>query len=161
MKNRWVLLFLLIQITGCAVQSPKTEGLSINEQAMERTIKRFTLIAQRSTLTIDEGVIHRGFSYNGTSPGPLMIVNEGDEVEITVKNIDTVTHGLSMHAANTQTSLKVGNLGAGETKKLTFKADVPGVYMYHCAPGGHGIMTHTMGGMFGMFVVEPKRKFCS
>jgi nitrite reductase (NO-forming) len=64
-----------------------------------------------------------------------------------------------MHAANTQTSLKVANLPAGGTKKLSFKADVPGVYMYHCAPGGHGIMTHTMGGMFGMFVVEPKQKY--
>jgi nitrite reductase (NO-forming) len=31
--------------------------------------------------------------------------------------------------------------------------------MYHCAPGGHGIMTHTMGGMFGMIVVEPKATY--
>jgi nitrite reductase (NO-forming) len=121
--------------------------------------KRFTLVAQRTNLTIDEGVVRRGFTYNGTSPGSLMLVNEGDNVEITVKNADTVTHGLSMHAANTQTSLKVANLPAGGTKKLSFKADVPGVYMYHCAPGGHGIMTHTMGGMFGMFVVEPKQKY--
>ncbi|MEM2967437.1 MAG: hypothetical protein QW269_02515, partial [Candidatus Caldarchaeum sp.] len=28
--------------------------------------------------------------------------------------------------------------------------------MYHCAPGGHGILTHTLAGMYGMVVVEPK-----
>ena len=30
--------------------------------------------------------------------------------------------------------------------------------MYHGAPGGHGIMTHTLGGMSGMIVVEPTSK---
>lgn len=150
--------FIFLCVTSCVSQAP------INSQTeasptQSSIVKRFTLVAQHTTLTIDEGVIHKGFTFNGTSPGSLLLVNEGDNVEITVKNIDTVTHGLSIHAANTQTALKVANLPAGDTKTLTFKADVPGVYMYHCAPGGHGIMTHTMGGMFGMMVVEPKKKF--
>lgn len=160
MKNiaRIVLLLLLLLMAGCANQPVSIEK-SANKQVINAPTKRFNLIAQSNSLLIDENVVHRGFTYNGTSPGPLMLVNEGDNVEITVKNADHVTHGLSMHSANTQTSLKVANLKPGETKKLSFTADVPGVFMYHCAPGGHGIMTHTMGGMFGMFVVEPKKKF--
>lgn len=155
-----ILPFLLISLYLAVNSSQAAAALNpITLAAITPPTKYFTLVAQRSILTVDEGVIHRGFSFNGTSPGPLMIVNEGDNVEITVKNKDTITHGLSMHAANTQTSLQVGNLQAGATRVLKFTASVPGIYMYHCAPGGHGIMTHTMGGMFGMFVVEPKQKF--
>lgn len=156
---KMVLCFLLIFTAGCTTQHAQTSGSDISSTSTSVPTKRFTLVAQRTNLAIDEGVVHRGFSFNGTSPGPLMIVNEGDNVEISVKNADTVTHGLSIHSANTQTSLKVANLPAGGIKTLNFKAAVPGVFMYHCAPGGHGIMTHTMGGMFGMFVVEPKQKF--
>ncbi|MBI4483932.1 MAG: multicopper oxidase domain-containing protein [Acidobacteria bacterium] len=121
--------------------------------------KKFELVAKQRDLVIDEGVVLKALTFNETVPGPLLLVNEGDTVEITVRNEDAITHGFSVHAANTQTSLSVGNLPAGETKKLTFKADFPGVFMYHCAPGGHGIMTHTMAGMFGMIVVEPKKKY--
>lgn len=119
--------------------------------------KKFELVATRKTLVVDEGVVWRAFTFNGRVPGPLLVVEEGDEVEITVRNVDTITHGLSIHAANTQTSLVVGNIPAGQSRTLRFRADFPGVYMYHCAPGGHGILAHTMGGMFGMVVVEPKR----
>jgi len=121
--------------------------------------KKFELVAKQQDLVIGEGVVFKAMTFNGTLPGPMLVVDEGDTVEITVRNEDTVTHGLSVHAANAQTSLVVGNLAAGQSKTLTFQADFPGVFMYHCAPGGHGIMTHTMGGMFGMIVVEPKQKY--
>lgn len=129
-----------------------------SQEALAAT-KKFELVAKQRDLVIGDGVVFKAMTFNGTLPGPTLVVDEGDTVEITVRNEDTVTHGLSVHAANTQTSLLVGNLAAGQTKKLTFKADFPGVYMYHCAPGGHGIMTHTMGGMFGMIIVEPKKKY--
>lgn len=122
-------------------------------------VKRFELVAQSSVLNIGDGVTFNGFTFGGTSPAPQMVVNEGDTVEITVRNEDTVTHGLSIHAANTQTSNFVGNIAPGETKTVTFTADSPGVFMFHCAPGGHGIMVHTMGGQFGMIVVEPNEPY--
>jgi len=119
-------------------------------------VKKFHLVAKQTELTIDDGVVFKAFTFNDTTPGPQMVVQQGDTVEITVTNEDNVMHGLSVHAANTQTSAVVGGLAPGETKTLTFEATYPGVYMYHCAPGGHGIMTHTMGGQHGMIVVEPK-----
>jgi nitrite reductase (NO-forming) len=122
------------------------------------TVKRFELVAKQSDVAIDDGVVFKAFTFNDTVPGPQMVVQEGDTVEITVRNEDTVTHGLSVHAANTQTSAYVANLAPGKTATLTFEAEFPGVYMYHCAPGGHGIMTHTMGGQHGMIVVEPKEQ---
>lgn len=122
-------------------------------------VKRFELVAQSSVFPVDEGVYVKGFSFNGMSPGPMLVVEEGDTVEIVLKNADSVTHGLSIHAANTQTSKFLGNVQPGEERVFRFTADFPGVFMYHCAPGGHGIMAHTMGGQHGMIVVEPKKKY--
>ncbi len=150
-------LALVIGLTGCDGNSGATTRGRSGEQTGE--VRQFELITRSDTLNIGDGVTFEGFTFNGTMPGPQMIVNEGDTVEITVINEDSVTHGLSIHAANTQTSDHVGNIAPGETKTLTFTADYPGVYMYHCAPGGHGIMAHTMGGQFGMMVVEPQQKY--
>lgn len=119
--------------------------------------KSFLLVASEADVVIDEGVVFKAFVFNGTSPGPLIVVDEGDVVEIVVRNNGLYTHGLSIHSANTQTSRFVGNIAPGSEGRLLFKADFPGVYMYHCAPGGHGILTHTLAGMYGMIVVEPKK----
>lgn len=118
--------------------------------------KRFLLITDETDVLIDDGVVFKAWTFNGTVPGPLIYVEEGDVVEITIKNEGKYTHGASIHAANTQTSMFVGSVAPGEAKSVLFKADFPGIYMYHCAPGGHGILTHTMAGMYGMIVVEPK-----
>ncbi|MEM4182937.1 MAG: multicopper oxidase domain-containing protein [Candidatus Caldarchaeum sp.] len=119
--------------------------------------KSFLLIASEADVMIDDGVVFKAFVFNGTTPGPLIVVREGEVVEIIIKNVGGFTHGLSIHAANTQTSKFVGNIAPGSEGRLVFTADFPGVYMYHCAPGGHGILTHTLAGMYGMIVVEPKK----
>lgn len=147
--------------TAALVLTPyaASQGAGAPEGTVSSDVKRFELVARSEVLNIGEGVNFKGFTFNGVSPAPQMVVQEGDVVEITVRNEDTVTHGLSIHAANTQTSNIVGNIAPGETKTVTFTADYPGVFMFHCAPGGHGIMTHTMGGQFGMIVVEPNAPY--
>ncbi len=114
------------------------------------------MVTKTADVVIDDGIVFKAMTFDGTVPGPLLVVDEGDVVEIEVKNEDSITHGLSFHAAYRSTPPLSGNIGPGETKKLLFKATYPGVYMYHCAPGGHGIFTHSIFGMYGMVVVEPK-----
>ncbi len=108
---------------------------------------------------IGKGVMFKGFLTNGTVPGPNIIVNEGDIVEFTVINKGTIPHGASIHAAYTQTSKYLGHIPAGETRKMLFRVTRPGVYMYHCAPGGHAIPLHVIFGQYGMIVVKPKAKY--
>lgn len=119
--------------------------------------KKFVLVAKSGKIVIDEGVVFQAMTFNGTTPGPLLLVEEGDIVEIEVRNEDTIAHGLSFHATYRNTPPLVGNIPPGQTKKLLFRASYPGVYMYHCAPGGQGILMHSFGGMYGMVVVEPKQ----
>ena len=128
-------------------------------EAAESRVRRFELIARSDVLNIGEGVTFEGFTFNGTMPGPQNVVQQGDLVELIVHNEDYVAHGLSMHAIDGQTSQFLGNIEPGETATLEFVAEDPGVFMYHCAPGGHGIMAHTMGGQHGMFVVEPNEPY--
>lgn len=108
---------------------------------------------------IGKGVMFKGFLTSGTIPGPTIIVNEGDIVEFTVVNKGNIPHGASIHSAYTQTSKYVGHIGPGETKKVLFRVIQPGVFLYHCAPGGHAIPLHILFGQYGMMVVKPKQQY--
>jgi nitrite reductase (NO-forming) len=118
--------------------------------------KSFTITLHEGKTYIGNNVVYDGFLIDGQIPGPTIIVDEGDIVELKVVNDGTVPHGASIHAAYTQTSKYLGNIPPGETQSILFRATVPGVYMYHCAPGGHGIPMHVLFGQYGMMVVRPK-----
>ncbi len=119
--------------------------------------KKFTLVMAEGEVALGNGVIYHGFTVNGTIPGPTLIMDEGDVVELTVVNNGEVPHGVSLHAAYTQTSKYYGKIYPGETRTHSFRVTYPGVYMYHCAPGGHAIPMHTLLGQYGMMVVKPKK----
>jgi nitrite reductase (NO-forming) len=121
--------------------------------------KKVTIELSQGEVYIGNGVMFNGFVTNGGIPGPTIIVDEGDIVEFTVVNKGNIPHGASVHAAYTQTSKYLGKIPAGETRTVLFKATVPGVYMYHCAPGGHAIPMHIIFGQYGMIVVKPKKQY--
>ena len=140
----------------------RDEGLSIPPtsfvpQDAEPDVE-FTISLDEGQTYIGQGVIYDGFMTDGKIPGPTLRVTEGDIVRFTVENNGTVPHGASIHAADTQTSKYIGQIGPGQSKSVTFRANMPGVYMYHCAPGGHAIPMHVLFGQYGMMVVEPKDK---
>jgi nitrite reductase (NO-forming) len=121
--------------------------------------KSFTVELHEGPAYIGNGVVYDGFLMNGKIPGPTIIVEEGDVVEMNVVNKGTVPHGASIHAAYTQTSKYLGKIMPGESRKMVFQVNTPGVFMYHCAPGGHAIPMHVLFGQYGMMVVKPKELF--
>lgn len=100
-----------------------------------------------------------GLTFNGSIPGPLIVVHEGDYVELTLANpkTSTLAHNVDFHAAT-------GALGGagltlvqpGEEVVLRWKAVKPGVFVYHCAPGGMMIPFHVISGMSGAIMVLPR-----
>lgn len=118
----------------------------------------YTIELGEGQVPIGQDVIYDGFVTDDTVPGPTIRVTEGDIVKLTIENSGDMMHGASIHAAYTQTSQHVGAIEPGESKSVTFRATTPGVYMYHCAPGGHAIPMHVMFGQYGMMVVEPKEE---
>ena len=115
----------------------------------------YTIELDEGLAYLGNGVVYDGFRTNRSVPGPTIRVTEGDIVEIIVQNNGSIPHGASIHAAYTQTSKYLGSIPAGQSKSVKFKATIPGVYMYHCAPGGHAIPMHVMFGQYGMIIVEP------
>ena len=116
-------------------------------------------IIEEKEIEVAPGVFIQAMTFNGSVPGPLIIVHEGDYVELTLVNpkTNTLLHNIDFHAST-------GALGAGELTKVSpgqqvkvrFKATRPGVFIYHCAPGGVMIPWHVVSGMNGAIMVLPR-----
>ncbi len=121
--------------------------------------ERVRITLSEGEVYLGNGVMYEGFTIDGSIPGPTIRVQEGDIVEFTIVNAGNIDHGASIHSAYTQTSKYLGAIAPGDSATVVFQANHPGVYMYHCAPGGHAIPMHVILGQYGMMVVEPKQKF--
>ena len=107
----------------------------------------------------EDGAMIQGMTFDGSIPGPLMVVHEGDYVELTLINPpeNAMQHNIDFHSAT-------GGLGGGaltlvipgEKTILRFKADRPGTFVYHCAPGGPMIPWHVVSGMSGAIMILPR-----
>jgi nitrite reductase (NO-forming) len=106
---------------------------------------------------IDEETSFRFWTFNGTVPGPMVRVREGDTVEIQLTNNpdSQMPHNIDLHAVlGPGGGGEATTVGPGETRGFEFKAMHPGVYVYHCAVPH--IPTHIGHGMYGLIVVEPE-----
>ncbi len=106
---------------------------------------------------ITNGVKYHFWSYNGTVPGPMARVRVGDSVEFHLSNpkSNTQPHNIDIHAVNGPGGgAAVSTVAPGESKTFTFKAQTPGLFIYHCAAGA--IVDHISNGMYGLILVEPK-----
>lgn len=116
-------------------------------------------IVEKQIVIDDMGTVFNAMTFNGTVPGPLMVVHEGDYVELTLRNLDTnvMQHNIDFHASTG--ALGGGGLtliNPGEQVVLRWKATRPGVFVYHCAPGGPMIPWHVASGMNGAIMVLPR-----
>jgi nitrite reductase (NO-forming) len=125
-------------------------------------IVEFRLTAEEKQIVIDDdGTKLQAMAFNGTIPGPLMVVHEGDYVEVTLINPETnsMPHNIDFHGA---TGASGGGdltlINPGEQVVLRWKATRPGVFVYHCIPGGTGPMVpwHIASGMSGAVMVLPR-----
>jgi nitrite reductase (NO-forming) len=98
-------------------------------------------------------------TFNGSVPGPMIVVHQDDYVELTLVNpaSSAMEHNIDFHASTG--ALGGGGLthvSPGEETVLRFKATKAGVFVYHCAPGGVMIPYHVMHGMNGAIMVLPR-----
>lgn len=142
---------------GAVARLPQPQVAPPVGQRGPATIK-VNLETREIVATLDEGVTYEYWTFNGTVPGPMIRVRQGDTVELTLGNAATskVMHNIDLHAATGPGGGgEVTMVNPGEAKTFSFKALNPGVYVYHCAtpPVPH----HISNGMYGLIVVEPPR----
>jgi nitrite reductase (NO-forming) len=137
-------------------------GVPKHEQAVSAAPRivevRLTIREMRHQIAPDGAAIW-AMTYEGSIPGPLIVVHQDDYVELTLVNPadNILQHNIDFHAAT-------GAMGGGELTKvnpgqqaiLRFKATKPGVFVYHCAPGGAMTPLHVVSGMNGAIMVLPR-----
>ena len=114
---------------------------------------------EEKEIEVAPGVFVWAFTFNGSVPGPIIVVHEGDYVELTLVNSseNQLLHNVDFHAS-------IGALGggslthvnSGEEVVLRFRAIKPGVFVYHCAPGDTMVPWHVVHGMNGAIMVLPR-----
>lgn len=117
---------------------------------------RIELTTVEVTGVLADGTTFSYFTFDGTVPGPMLRIRQGDTVDFVLHNDATslFPHSIDLHsvtgpgggAVYTQT------LPGGETG-FSFKALNPGLYVYHCATAS--IPHHISSGMYGLVLVEP------
>lgn len=97
------------------------------------------------------------WTFNGRIPGPFVRVRVGDTVEVHLKNDDSsvMVHSVDFHGAiGPGGGAEFTQTDPGDEKTVTFKALVPGLYVYHCATPS--VPHHITSGMYGLLLVEPE-----
>ncbi|MEK7098845.1 MAG: copper-containing nitrite reductase [Patescibacteria group bacterium] len=114
------------------------------------------LTAQEVLAEMAPGVVLNYWTFDGTVPGPMLRVREGDTVHLTLKNDESSLHmhSIDLHAVTGPGGgATVTDVMPGESKTVDFKALNPGLYIYHCAHPN--VANHMAHGMYGLILVEP------
>jgi nitrite reductase (NO-forming) len=150
--------------------------LGVQAQGQEDTggnVKKVTMIASEVDVPVAPdnalhpgGVEYRAMVFNGTIPGPVVSVDQGDTVEFTLINQGQVIHSMDFHAGD-GTTQAVGsnasehgsNIQPGESVTWTWTPKYAGAFYYHCgADGLNGVWEHIANGMYGGVVVHAQNE---
>lgn len=131
----------------------------VSMPAVAKTVKVDIPVIEKELPIDNKGTTQRMWTFGGTVPGPLVRVTEGDEIDFTLLNQKTNknSHSMDFHAAVVDVLDEFAEVRPGDTKQFTFKADHPGVFIYHC--GASSMAEHISRGMYGVIIVDPKEGY--
>ena len=150
------------------VNNPATTGADIVRDPSEIPAQIQMGIREPQTVRIDfetveiegqlaDGTTYKYWTFNGKVPGPFYRVRVGDTVEVHLKNLmnSSMSHSVDFHAATGPGGGAVfSSTMPGEETTFSFKALIPGLFVYHCATPM--VAEHISNGMYGMILVEPE-----
>jgi nitrite reductase (NO-forming) len=116
-------------------------------------IANVNLVLKDVTIEIAPGVRFAAWAWAGGAPGPVIHVRQGQLVKITLTNKGAIPHSVDFHAARVAPNVDFRDVMPGKSISYTFRADDPGVFMYHC--GTKPVLMHIANGMYGAIVVDP------
>jgi nitrite reductase (NO-forming) len=116
-------------------------------------VAHVNLVLKDVTVEIAPGVEYAAWAWAGGAPGPVIHVRQGQLVKVTLTNDGAIPHSVDFHAARIAPNVAFGDVDPGNSVSYTFRADDPGVFMYHC--GTKPVLMHIANGMYGAIVVEP------
>lgn len=150
--NRNSSIALLIALAMCVIflSPPKVYAATV----------KVKMTAKETTLVIDnKGTKYPAWTFDGSIPGPVVRVKQGDVVDFELVNpkSNKESHSMDFHAAVVDVLGEFAPVKPGETKHFKFKAKYPGVFMYHC--GANPMAQHIARGMYGIIIVDPEQGY--
>jgi nitrite reductase (NO-forming) len=112
-----------------------------------------TMTASDATIQIASGVQYQAWTFNGTVPGPILHVRQGQTLNVTLVNNGTMQHSIDFHAAQVAPDVAYRSINPGEKLEFSFVAATPGAFIYHC--GTPPVLQHMANGMYGAIIVDP------
>ena len=147
-------------IGGSNVQpAVETTGGQLLAYLMDNGVKVFELTTKAVQWPIMDGSTVTAYTYNGTVPGPMIRVTEGDQVRIIVKNeLDdpTTVHWHGVEVPNNMDGVPGVTqepIQPGETFIYEFTAKPAGTFMYHSHFEGD---IQVSAGLYAPFIIDPK-----
>src|SRR3569832_1784958 len=92
----------------------KAETVKIRLAAIEKEVK------------VMDDQSYAAWTFDGTIPGPVLRVKEGDTVEFTLENRGTMPHSIDFHAAQTAPNRNYVVVAPGKSLTYTRQAQYPG-----------------------------------
>jgi nitrite reductase (NO-forming) len=161
-----VLLALPLLVAAAACHDARTPAVPVARSPLDMPAP--TSRATPETVTVDlvvrevladigDGKTAWVWTFDGTVPGPLVRVIEGDTVVLRLTNeaANVEPHSIDLHAVmGPGGGHAVTEVDPGETAELRFVAARQGAYFYHCGAEGKP-WEHVAYGMYGVILVEP------
>lgn len=137
-------------------------ALPVHQQVAtgEPKVVQVRMVIEEKLIEVDPGGTKIwAMTFNGSVPGPIIVVHQDDYVELTLVNPKTnsLVHNIDFHASTgAMGGGELTQVGPGQEVVLRFKATKAGVFVYHCAPGGQMVPWHVVSGMNGAIMVLPR-----
>jgi len=125
--------------------------------------KHVTLIASEKEVQVAPdnalhpgGIKYNAMVFNGSIPGPLISIDQGDNLTATLINKGKLVHSVDFHAGFGTNAANSGPVSPGQSKSWSTVGAIPGFFFYHCSADAlNGIWEHIASGMYGGIVVHP------
>ncbi len=118
------------------------------------------LVARKERFELKSGREVDGYTLNGESPGPVIRAEQGDLVQVSVRN-ESVPDGMTLHWHGVDVPNAMDGVAGvtqdavleGESFEYRYVADEVGTYWFHSHQVSH---EQVRGGLFGTLIVAPK-----
>jgi FtsP/CotA-like multicopper oxidase with cupredoxin domain len=117
-------------------------------------VREYELTAFDRDIEVFPGITFPAWTYNGTVPGPIIRVTEGDLLRVRFTNAGEHPHTIhfhGIHPANMDGVFEI--VDQGGTFTYEFPARPAGFHLYHCH--ATPLKKHIHKGLYGAFIVDP------
>ena len=105
-------------------------------------------------IEVGNEVFVEAWTYNGTVPGPIIRITEGDLLRIRLRNSTGHAHSLHLHGAHRPEMDGWEPIPPGGETVYEIEAGPAGVHPYHCHTTP--LAEHIARGLYGMMIVDPR-----